>query len=207
MAIGKREMVALAGGGVLGAALGGLLWLVDPAPAPKAQPVAAASQAAAKPPRDEKFVIKRVLPINGPIKYGEWHWDDKGVPAGPLVMTVDLEARVLSVFQGGYEIGATAVLLGTQEKPTPTGIFPIIWKKADHYSSTYDGAPMPFTLRLTDDGIAIHGTKVAKGFASHGCVGVPNDFAQKLFSIARLGDKVYITRSKSVGVGDSLTES
>ena len=157
-------------------------------------------------PRDERFVIKRILPITGPIKYGEWHWDEKGAPAdGPLVMTVDLDARVLSVFRGGYEIGATAVLLGTTEKPTPLGRFPVIWKKADHYSSTYDGAPMPFTHRLTNDGIAIHGTKVEKGYASHGCIGVPNAFGKKLFAVTKLGDVVYITRGKRIGLGDSLT--
>ena len=102
-------------------------------------------------PKDERFVIKRILPITGPIKYGEWHWDDKGVPDGPLVITVDLDARVLSIFKGGYEIGAAAVLLGTSEKPTPTGVFPIRWKDKDHYSSTYDNAPMPYTMNLTEE--------------------------------------------------------
>lgn len=177
-----------------------------PAPSGAALAQAPAQTPAAQPakPRDERFVIKRVLPITGPIKYGEFHWDEAGVPDGPLVMTVDLEARVLSVFRGGYEIGATAVLLGTQEKPTPLGVFPVIWKKADHYSSIYDGAPMPYTMRLTNDGIAIHGTTVEKGYASHGCVGVPTPFAKKLFGVAKLGDQVYITRGKRIGKGDSL---
>ena len=35
---------------------------------------------------DSPFVIRRVLPIEGPIRYGEWHWDDEGVPPGPLVI-------------------------------------------------------------------------------------------------------------------------
>ena len=155
-------------------------------------------------PKDEAFVIKRILPITGPIKYGEWHWDDKGVPAGPLVITVDLDARVLSVFRGGYEIGATAVLLGFGDTPTPLGVFPVKWKDADHYSSTYDNAPMPFTMNLTPDGVAIHGTRVEKGYASHGCVGVPNDFAQKIFAITPVETKVYITRGKMAKPGDSL---
>ncbi|MDE2435868.1 MAG: L,D-transpeptidase family protein [Sphingomonadales bacterium] len=167
---------------------------------------AGAPSAATPPPesRDERFVIKRILPISGPIKYGEWHWDEAGVPSGPLVVTVDLDARVLSVFRNGYEIGATAVLLGTSEKPTPLGVFPVKMKDKDHHSSTYDNAPMPYTMRLTDDGVSIHGTTVEKGYASHGCVGVPNDFAAKLFAIAPVGTKVYITRGKMVGKGDSL---
>lgn len=170
---------------------------VAAAPAPK--PVAPPAK-----PVDQTFVIKRILPIKGAIKYGEWHWDEAGVPDGPLVITVDLDARVLSVFRGGYEIATTAVLLGTQEKPTPLGVFPITMKDADHHSSTYDNAPMPFTMRLTDDGVSIHGTKVENGYASHGCVGTPTDFAKKLFALAKVGDKVYITRGKMVGIGDSL---
>lgn len=191
-------------------------WLVraDASPLPTRAPVISGpgSFAQSQPkalkaaPRDDRFVIKRVLPISGPIKYGQWHWDEKDVPAGPLVITVDLDARVLSVFRGGYEIGATAVLLGTQEKPTPLGVFPITMKDRDHYSSTYDNAPMPYTMRLTEDGVSIHGTRVAKGFASHGCVGVPNDFASKLFAVAEVGTKVYITRGKMIGKGDSLVE-
>lgn len=155
-------------------------------------------------PKDERFVIKRILPITGPIKYGEWHWDDKGVPDGPLVITVDLDARVLSIFKGGYEIGAAAVLLGTSEKPTPTGVFPIRWKDKDHYSSTYDNAPMPYTMNLTEDGVSLHGTKVEKGYASHGCIGLPDPFVAKIFAIAPVGTKVYITRSKTAKQGDSL---
>lgn len=159
----------------------------------------------AAPKADEAFVIKRILPIDGPIKYGEWHWDEEDVPDGPIVITVDLEARVLSVFRNGYEIGATAVLLGTGDTPTPLGVFPITQKDRDHVSNIYTGAPMPYMQRLTDDGITLHGSNVELGYASHGCVGMPVTFAAKLFKVTRLGDKVYITRGKQVGMGDSLT--
>lgn len=162
-------------------------------------------QSATEVAADEPFVIKRVLPIEGPIRYGEWHWDEEGVPEGPLVMTVDLEARVLSVFRGGYEIGATAVLLGTQEHPTPLGSFPILTKERHNVSEKYNNAPMPWTLRLTWDGIAIHGgSEVENGYASHGCIGTPDPFAAKLFAAARKGDRVIITRGKRIGIGDSL---
>lgn len=157
------------------------------------------------PDADDPFVIKRVLPITGPIKYGEWHWDDEGVPDGPLVMTVDLDARVLSVFRGGYEIGATAVMLGTDNHPTPLGVFPILSKERHNVSEKYGDAPMPWTLRLTWDGIAIHGgSEVERGFASHGCIGTPNEFVSRLFAIAKKGDKVIITRGQTANVGSSL---
>lgn len=168
-----------------------------------ASKTAPAPTASATPPVDERFVIKRILPIKGAIRYGEWHWDEKDVPAGPIVITVDLDARVLSIFRNGYEIGASAVLLGSQEKPTPTGVFPITQKKKNHVSNLYD-APMPYMQRLTDDGITLHATTVELGYASHGCIGMPEEFARKVFEATKLGDRVYITRGKQIGMGDSL---
>ena len=149
------------------------------------------------------LVIKRILPIKGAIRYGEWHWDEANVPKGPIIVTVDLEARVLSVFRDGYEIGATAVLLGTQEKPTPLGIFPITQKDVKHTSTLYD-ASMPYMQRLTNDGVSIHATTVERGYASHGCIGVPLEFAKKLFATTKLGDRVIITRGKQAGMGSKL---
>jgi lipoprotein-anchoring transpeptidase ErfK/SrfK len=65
---------------------------------------------------------------------------------------------------------------------------------------------MPWTLRLTWDGVAIHGgSEVENGYASHGCIGVPDDLAARLFAIARKGDKVIITRGKQAGIGSPLT--
>ena len=156
-------------------------------------------------PVDEKFVVKRILPIDGPIKYGEWHWDDEGVPEGPLVVTVDLDARVISVFRNGYEIGAAAALLGTDDHPTPTGTFPILWKQRHNVSEKYNNAPMPWSLFLTKDGVAIHGgSTVENGYASHGCIGIPDELASRLFAIASKGDKVIITRGETLAMGESI---
>lgn len=146
-----------------------------------------------------------MLPITGPIKYGEWHWDEEGVPDGPLVITVDLEARVVSVFRNGYEIGAAAAMLGTDDHPTPLGTFPILRKSRHYQSRTYNNAPMPWSLWLTNDGIAMHGgAEVENGYASHGCVAIPNGLASRLFEVANVGDKVIITRGAKLGIGQSI---
>ena len=183
----------------------------DKAPRADAIPVDVAALAGAEKPApaiarsDDSFTIKRILPIDGAIKYGEWHWDDAGVPDGPLVMTVDLDARVLSVFRGGYEIGAAAVLLGTDEYPTPLGTFPILAKQRHNVSEKYDNAPMPWSMFLTRDGVAIHGgSEVANGYASHGCIAAPDDFVAKIFAIAKPGDRVIITRGETMQMGDSI---
>ena len=157
------------------------------------------------PTRSEPLVVKRVLPITGPIRYGEWHWDTDGVPPGPIVMTVDLDARVISVFRGGYEIGAAAVLLGTQEHPTPLGTFPIRYKMRHNVSEKYNNAPMPYSMFLTKDGVALHGSQVENGYASHGCIGLPNGFAAKVFAVAKKGDKVIIPRGETLKLGEPIT--
>ena len=167
----------------------------EPAPAPT--PVALAS--------DDPFVIKSILPIEGSIRYGDWFWDESAAPrTGKLVITVDLEARVISAFRDGHEIGTAVALLGTRKHPTPVGTFPILTKERNNVSEKYSNAPMPFTLRLTWDGIAIHGSPVLNGYASHGCIGVPDEFAAKLFAAASRGDKVIITRGRTIGVGDKV---
>lgn len=175
------------------------------AEAPRAVPVAPKPAAAVAPqPIDSPFVVKSILPINGPIKFGEYHWDAARAPAtGPMVITVDLEARTISVFRDGNEIGAAAILKGYGDKPTPVGIFPISEKDADHVSTIYD-APMPYMMRLTGDGVSIHGSKVEKGYATNGCIGVPEAFAKLVFEQARLGDRVIITDGKRLGVGDPI---
>jgi lipoprotein-anchoring transpeptidase ErfK/SrfK len=84
------------------------------------------------------------------------------------------------------------ILYGADGLPTPTGKFPILAKLKDHKSITYDNAPMPYTLRLTGDGVSIHGSNVRWGFATHGCVGIPKDFAAKVFGVVKVGDPVFI---------------
>lgn len=174
-----------------------------PAPAAVAEAPAPAPRESSAP---EPFVIKSILPIEGAIRYGEWHWDESHAPAtGPLVITVDLEARVLSVFRDGHEIGAAAVLLGTDEHPTPIGVFPILAKERYNVSEKYGDAPMPWSLRLTRDGVAIHGgSTVELGWASHGCIGTPDEFVSRLFAIAKRGDRVIITRGQQADVGTPL---
>lgn len=176
------------------------------APAPAlTTPKLAPAPAADAPAGNGGFVIKSILPIEGTIRYGDWFWDESAAPAtGQLVITVDLDARVISAFRDGHEIGTAVVLVGTQEHPTPLGVFPILTKERDNVSEKYNNAPMPWTLRLTRDGVAIHGSPVMNGYASHGCIGVPDDFAAKLFAAAKRGDKVIITRGKMVGVGDKI---
>ncbi|RDE06339.1 L,D-transpeptidase family protein [Sphingomonas aracearum] len=174
---------------------------------PRAAPRTAPHPAVpAPPPADVGYVVKAVLDTGGPIPYGKWFWDERGAPSsGQTVITVDLAAGVISVFRDGFEIGTAAMIDGYEDKPTPLGVFPITQKDADHRSNLYGGAPMPYMLRLTNDGISIHGSEVSIDRATHGCIGVPTAFAKKLFAVAKLGDKVIVTRGEMVSPGQKIT--
>jgi len=154
-----------------------------------ARPASAASDSI------DGYEIKRIFEIDGPFEHGDWVWDEAGAPKdGKLLVSINLDAQTLSVYRGGFEIGTAVILYGADEKPTPTGKFTITQKNKDHISNLYF-VPMPYMMRLTNDGIAIHGSEVEYGYATHGCVGVPDEFAAKLFAIAQLGTDVVIKAS------------
>lgn len=142
-------------------------------------------------PNGQREIVRSVLNINRPMRFGGFVWDEDRIPPGSIWVRIDLARQLLSVFRGGHEIGTAVILFGTDGKPTPTGNFTVLQKDAHHISSSYD-APMPYMLRLTNDGVAIHGSNVRQGWATHGCIGVPLEFARLLFGVARKGDRVVI---------------
>lgn len=135
--------------------------------------------------------IKSMLNVDQGMRHGEFVWNEADVPDGPVWIRVDLERQLISIFRAGHEIGTAVTLYGANDKATPKGHFRVMWKRKEHHSATYD-APMPYTLRLTDDGIAIHGSEVLSGRATHGCIGVPIGFARHLFENTSAGDEVVI---------------
>ena len=148
--------------------------------------------------------IKSLLAIDRPLQHGGYRWDDTGVAKGLTWIRVDLKAQILSVFRDGHEIGTAVILYGAQSKQTPPGIYPILAKARQHRSSLYD-ADMPFTLRLTNDGISIHGSDVRWGAATHGCIGVPPPFAEKLFDAVAKNDEVVVLDGPATKTAEART--
>ncbi|MGJ3627424.1 L,D-transpeptidase family protein [Sphingomonas sp. MMS24-JH45] len=142
-------------------------------------------------PDGSRRIVRSLLNVDRPMAYGDFLWDERGVGAGATWVQVDLARQLISVFRDGEEIGSAVVLYGTDGKPTPSGVFPIMEKDRDHVSSLYD-TQMPFMLRLTGDGVAIHASSVRRGAATHGCIGVPPAFAAKLFAAVARGDTVVV---------------
>jgi len=115
-----------------------------------------------------------------------------------MTMLIDLTRQRAYVYRGGVRIGATTISSGKPGYETPTGIFAVLQKDKDHYSKKYHHAPMPYDLRLTWEGISVHGGHLPGYPASHGCVRLPIAFSRALFNEASLGMAVTITDRESL---------
>ena len=142
---------------------------------------------------------KTSMPFDTPIddlKPGQWIWDDRIAPEGPIMVVVNLKTQRGYVYRNGVRIGVTTVSSGKPGKKTPTGIFTILQKNKDHKSNLYNNAPMPYMQRLTWDGIALHGGNLPGYPASHGCIRMPLEFSKLLFGVSNMGMTVVVTDEK-----------
>jgi hypothetical protein len=139
---------------------------------------------------------RAVQPLTPELKPGDYVWLPEISPAGPVVIIVSLPEQRMYVFRNGVRIGRSTVSTGKKGHTTPTGMFTILQKKVSHESSIYKGAQMPHMQRLTWTGIAMHAGHLPGYPASHGCVRLPIDFAEKLYSVTSNGTSVIITDDK-----------
>ena len=126
------------------------------------------------------------------LKAGQWVWAPELAPHGPLLVYVDLTRQLASVYRNGVRMAVTTISSGKPGHDTPTGVFTILQKDANHHSSKYNNAPMPYQERLTWDGVALHAGGLPGYPESHGCVHLPLQFAKLLFGIESLGGTVII---------------
>ena len=116
--------------------------------------------------------------------------------AGEQIMAiVSLRNQRVTVYDANGWILRAPVSSGQKGRETPAGIFSVIQKEAEHYSNLYDDAYMPHMQRITWSGIALHGGPLPGYPASHGCVRMPYDFAERLFDETKVGMRVIIAPS------------
>lgn len=146
------------------------------------------------------------------------YWDGDGVP-GASAITIDLSQQRAYFYKGSKLVGVAQISTGTNENATPTGNFKIIQKNKDHESNLYgdykypdgtiarkdvdttrdkqppgtifDGTDMPYFMRF-HGGVGMH-TGFLPGFAaSHGCVRMPHNMAQRFFENVSVGTPVQV---------------
>ena len=159
----------------------------------------------------------------------EWHGD--GVK-GQASIVLYLDEQKAHFYRDGKEVGWTYVASGKPGHPTPTGSFHVIEKVEDKISNLYgtlldsngdvvnsdfnlskDSLPegmqfqparMPLYLRLTNDGVGMHVGKIPKpgATASHGCIRLPREMAEKFFANTSEGTPVTIKAHASASAAE-----
>ncbi|UHD15983.1 L,D-transpeptidase [Thiocapsa bogorovii] len=155
-----------------------------------------------------------------PSKLYEWNGDGRKVSR----IVIDTDTQRASFFVGEDEIGWSTIASGLPKHPTPTGRFAVMEKVENKRSNLYgkvvkngkvvrsnakagrdpipagasfEGARMPYFMRLTYDGIGLHAGPIPRPGqpASHGCIRLPSTLAPVLFKHVSHGTEVTIVGS------------
>ena len=118
----------------------------------------------------------------------------------PIMAIVSIKSQQVTFYDADGWILRAPVSTGVTGRETPAGVFAVIEKDRDHHSTLYDDAWMPNMQRITWNGLALHGGPLPGYAASHGCVRMPYDFAEKLFEKTRIGMRVIISPNEATPV-------
>ena len=109
---------------------------------------------------------------------------------------IDLSQQKAYAIKNGEILFEGHISSGKKGHETPVGDYKILQKKRTHISNLWPkpkgGAKMPYMLRLSNSGIAMHLGYVPLKPVSHGCVRMKSGFAQKMYRWAKVGMPVYI---------------
>ena len=146
------------------------------------------------------------------------YWNDEPV-SGPPKIVVNLTRQRAYFYKGKHLVGESTVSTGKHGFSTPPGSYRVLWKNKDHIStrfgdyvdewgnvvkpnvdsrkdskppgSHFDGARMPYAMFFRG-GYAMHQGYVPPYAASHGCIRLPHDMAERFFNATPLGTPVVV---------------
>ena len=147
------------------------------------------------------------------------YWDGDGISGAPSIV-VNTREQTASFYKDGKLVGVSAISSGRDGHETPAGNYKIIQKKPDHRSNLYgdyvdasgnpvvkgvavkkdpmppgthfEGAPMPYWMRLTNGGVGLHQGFLPGVPDSRGCIRLPEKMARIFYENAPLGTPVRI---------------
>ncbi|MDD4931896.1 MAG: L,D-transpeptidase family protein [Methylacidiphilaceae bacterium] len=135
-------------------------------------------------------------------------------------LVIHVRQQKLYVYQGKKLAAIAPICTGNATHPTPMGRFTIVQKDRNHLSNRYgcfvdnatgrivdgnailgqpapagthyEAAEMPHFLRITSDGVGLHGGYLPGFAASHGCIRLPKSFASEIFELVQDGTPVSV---------------
>jgi len=110
-----------------------------------------------------------------------------GTAFASVVAQISLSSQRMHVFVNGRSAYTWKVSTARPGYRTPTGTYKPYHLARRHYSTIYDGSPMPHSIFFYK-GYAIHGSYETKHLgrpASHGCVRLHPSNAARLYSLVQ----------------------
>ena len=147
------------------------------------------------------------------------YWDGDGTTGPPLVR-INRDQQKAYFYKGSVLVGVSRISSGKEDHATPPGKYKIVEKDKDHKSTIYGcfkdeasgqmindnvdirvdklppgavyyAAPMPNFMRITG-GVGMHTGYLPGYAASHGCIRMPHQMAEKFFDNVVVGTPVII---------------
>ena len=169
-------------------------------------------------PEKESKGRKTLIPVNDRQGNAVLYEDILNVSAGKSSgIVISLSRQKVYLLLGGELAIDSPIASGRKEGWTPKGSFTVLEKDLNHQSNRYGdlvdaegrvvrknvthgasggsfrGAPMKYFLRLTWEGVGMHAGNLPGYPASHGCIRLPKEVAERLFKIVPTGTPVLVT--------------
>ncbi|VVM06923.1 hypothetical protein MAMC_01347 [Methylacidimicrobium cyclopophantes] len=174
-----------------------------------------------KPLSPSQTPVRVALPVQGPpprVLAAIW---SQLVPTKKISsLVIHVRQQKIYVYQGKKLAAIAPISTGNASHPTPMGRFSVLQKDRNHLSSRYgcfvdnatgrivdanavigqrappgthyEAAEMPHFLRITSDGVGLHGGYLPGFAASHGCIRLPKSFASEIFELVQDGTPVFV---------------
>jgi hypothetical protein len=121
----------------------------------------------------------------------------------PQFILIDLGQQCLGLYQYGKLIHQFAISSG--KHGTPARNFVIMSKEKDHFSTKYENAWMPYSLRLFGD-YFLHGGILPSYATSHGCVRLMYENAIFVYNWAKVGTPGKIINGTPLNAEDEVPD-
>jgi lipoprotein-anchoring transpeptidase ErfK/SrfK len=202
----------------MGTALLAAAMLITPIVALRADDMGSSETSRAPGAYSSKGAVIRQYSLEDRVRYQLWDYRWKPDPNLPITrVEVRLGEQRVYVYQGDALAGESPITTGKPGHDTPPGHYSLLVKDIDHKSnlygvfldahgyvisgdakagetppagSVYDAADMPYYMRIRDDGVGMHAGYLPGYPGSHGCIRMPQAFAELLFSNISVGTPV-----------------
>lgn len=162
---------------------------------------------------------------NSVVRTQDWPFNWNPDADKPITrVEIRLDKQRVYFFQGEKQVGDSPVSTGRAGYETPPGEYKVLVKETEHFSNLYgellndsgrvvsysaeagdpipkglhyQASPMPFYLRISDDGTGLHEGFMPGYAASHGCIRLPRKLAPLIFEKIPVGTPVIIMADDS----------